>query len=88
MPTKSREVQMIFQNKGAERAAIELISELFERMRALEHNMNETNTMQIQVIQSLSSIVDGAGAMRERIEAMDKSKRRADDLDIGTAQDG
>ena len=77
MPTKSREVQMILQNKGMERGVALLLQELFERQSVVEQSVSEMLGMQLKMADLIAQTIDGAAAMRQHIEGMAKADDRA-----------
>lgn len=68
--TKAREVDMIFANKGDERAVRLLLTELFERIAGVERTVSELATLQLGMAGQLEKIVDGAGMIRQQVEKL------------------
>ena len=80
--TRSTEVQMVLDNKGMDRGITMLFSELLERQAALESDMKENAAIILHAITLLTQVTDGAGAMREQMEKM---QRGGDDDDAPNA---
>jgi len=68
--TKAREVDMLFMNKGPERATKLLITELLERVGGIERTVSELATLQIKMADSVNQVVHGAGMIRQQVEKM------------------
>lgn len=77
--TKAREVDMIFANKGAERATRLLITECLERLAGVERTVSELATLQLGMAGQVEKIVDGAGAIRAQVEKLQGNPNGDDD---------
>jgi hypothetical protein len=80
--TRATEVQLVVINKGMERGVIALLTELFERMAAVEQYTREGAAIQLQMATQLGQVVDGAGRIRQEVEKMQRGNRGSDDDDL------
>lgn len=80
--TKSRDVQTTLTMMGMERGTTMLLIELFEMFATLQQQLNETALMQIQIIQMVEQVTDGAGAMRAHIERMQRNAAQETDEEL------
>lgn len=78
--TKVREVDMIYANKGFERATRLLITELLERVGGIENTVSELATLQIGFADSLNNVVDGAAGIRKELQQAMGMKDDDEDL--------
>lgn len=83
--TRPTEVDMIFANKGAERATRLLITELLERVAGVERTVSELATLQLGMADQLGKVVDGAGMIRQQVEKLQGSPDGDDDSLPSTA---
>lgn len=68
-----------------EQGMITCIEQIYERQAALEQSVQENGMILLQMSKMMAQIVDGAGAMRSKIEQM---QGKDDDDDLPMAHDG
>lgn len=72
----------LFVKANGEAGMIKVLEQLSERQSAVEESVKENGMILLQMASMMAQIVDGAGAMRDKIEKM---QGREDDDDLPTA---
>ena len=76
---RTTEVRTFIRAHGEE-GMIKCIEQLYERQAAVEQNMQENGMILLQMSKMMAQVVDGASAMRDKIETMQGKKEDDDDL--------